>query len=373
MEIIHTIVIHSKPIVTGQTKFQRKPVLRVSYIGSLLVVVALRPAASSSSFTTQHILASYMTMVRYINICCVQYIILLLIVYHHPIKVSSFIPQHRLHTKITTTHHSSIISKLYASTLTSSTSTNTNIPSIKETSNELLEKLQQKTAANNRSSNDINDLNKEINNLVKILINSQSTFDPLTSINGPLFASVHFIGDTPLWEKIGARIVRNVKGQKYTLNSSTGKFSNYAEVFGTNLYLKAIGICKDEGPVTDSTVSSISTTTSSDNKLSNPLESVFVSLFNQRSISNSQYKPTPYDYIAEVTGASIVLFQKFSLDLTIEGTGIVRVLYADENLRVFLSPKDTNVTRGGGDWESAGLIVVQVRVDLIYDDWIDVL
>lgn len=145
--------------------------------------------------------------------------------------------------------------------------------------------------------------------------------------------------------------------------------TNYAEVFGTNLYLKAIGTCIDSGPVNDSTV----TTTSSDNKTSNPLESVFESLFSSSNKSNSQYKPTPYDYTAEVTGASIVLFQKFSLDLTIEGTGIVRVLYADENLRVFLSPKNTNVTKGGGDWESAGLVVVQVRVDLIYDDWIDVL
>jgi len=105
--------------------------------------------------------------------------------------------------------------------LTSSTSTNTNILSLQETSNELLVKLQQKTAANNRTSKDTNELNEEVNNLVKILINAKSSFDPLTSINGPLFASVHFIGDTPLWEKIGARIVRNVKGQKYTLNSAT--------------------------------------------------------------------------------------------------------------------------------------------------------
>lgn len=53
------------------------------------------------------------------------------------------------------------------------------------------------------------------------------------------------------------------------------------------------------------------------------------------------------------------------------GTGTVRVLYADENLRIFLSPTDTNVTKGGGDWESEGLIVVQVRVDLVYADWTD--
>ena len=58
------------------------------------------------------------------------------------------------------------------------------------------------------------------------------------------------------------------------------------------------------------------------------------------------------------------------LNLSIEGTGTVRVLYADENLRIFVSPTDTN-SKGGGDWESECLIVVQVRVDLVYDDWID--
>jgi hypothetical protein len=72
-----------------------------------------------------------------------------------------------------------------------------------------------------------------------------------------------------------------------------------------------------------------------------------------------------------VTGASISLWNKFALNLSIEGTGTVRVLYADENLRIFLSPTDTNVTKGAGDWESEGLIVVQVRIDLVYDDWVD--
>ena len=112
-------------------------------------------------------------------------------------------------------------------------------------------------------------------------------------------------------------------------------------------------------------------------ELTNPFSGIFSSLFNSKTnpinfaTQSSTLLPTPYDYSAIVTGASIVLFQKFILTVTIEGSGIVRVLYADENLRIFVSPTDTNVTRGRGDWESEGLIVVQVRADLVFNDWID--
>ena len=260
---------------------------------------------------------------------------------------------------------------LYASTL-SSLKSNTQA-TIQETSNELLYKLQKKVAATANSKRD-DMLDGEINNLVRTLIDSKAKFNPATCIDGPLFASVHFIGDSPLWARIGAGIVRNIKGQKYTLDNMM--FTNYAEILGTNFYLKAVGNFKDEGPVVSS--SSSTSVSSANSEKSNPLGTAFASLFNSGNNSNiskqqSTSLPTPYDYSATVTGASIVLFQKFSVDLTIEGTGTVRVLYADDNLRIFLSPTDTNVTKGGGDWESEGLIVVQVRVDLVYDDWIDIL
>ena len=72
----------------------------------------------------------------------------------------------------------------------------------------------------------------------------------------------------------------------------------------------------------------------------------------------------PYDYDVTVTGASIEVFG-FQVNIPISGTGCARVLYADPCLRIFISPNDTNVETGGGDWESAGLISVQVRVDLV--------
>jgi hypothetical protein len=175
---------------------------------------------------------------------------------------------------------------------------------------------------------------------------------------------VHFIGNTPLWEKIAIGKVLNVKGQRYTLrNETSGSFVNYAEIWGQNLYLKAVGKFVEKGLVS-SEIEADRVVKTSDNPFG-----ALASLFSPRG--NEQNKPTPYDYEATVSGASIVLFGKYAFNVDIEGTGIVRVLYADPNLRIFLSPTDTDVTRGAGDWESAGLIVVQVRVDLVYGDWSD--
>ena len=236
--------------------------------------------------------------------------------------------------------------------------------SIKETSACLLRLLQQKAAA---TAKECDTLNNEINQLVQSLISSKSYFSPSTCIDGPLFASIHFIGNTPLWEKIGSGAVRNVKGQKYNLDDQS--FTNYAEIWGRSLFLKAFGQLGEKGPVQDASLGYASATDD------NPFSAIVASLFglNGGVSKQSNLLPTPYDYEARVTGASVSLWDKFALNLRIEGTGTVRVLYADENLRVFVSPTDTNVTKGGGDWESKGLIVVQVRVDLVYDDWIDTL
>jgi len=230
--------------------------------------------------------------------------------------------------------------------------------SIKQTSDELLRLLKLKAAAAPKEG-DV--LNNQINPLVETLISSKSSFNPSSCIDGPLFASIHFIGNTPLWEKIGSGAVRNVKGQKYNLNDKT--FTNYAEIWGDNLCLKAIGQFSEIGSVQSS---SLDSTASDDDK---NLFSAFTSFFGPSR--RSCLLPTPYDYEARVTGASISLWNRFVLNLSIEGTGTVRVLYADENLRIFLSPTDTNVTKGAGDWESEGLIVVQVRIGLVYDDWVD--
>jgi hypothetical protein len=234
---------------------------------------------------------------------------------------------------------------------------------------DLLPLLQQKASASTANLA----LDAQINTLIQSLVATRAPFNPETCIGGPLFATIHFIGEnTPLWEKIAFGGVRNVKGQKYTLaDGKSGTFANYAEIFGRNLFLKATGTFNDVGAV-----STLNEATANVKKTNNPFESI-ASLFTQNSQSttkrNIDNKSTPYEYEALVTGASLVLFQKYSVDINIEGAGTVRVLYADENLRIFLSPTDTEVTAGGGDWEREGLIVAQVRVDLVYKDWVDVL
>jgi len=246
--------------------------------------------------------------------------------------------------------------------LVSTTAVLQSTSTVEEASDELLRLLIQKAAA---KPNEIDTLNNEINPLVQSLIELRSSFDPSTSIDGPLFASTHFIGNTPLWEKIGSGAVRNVKGQKYNLNDQT--FTNYAEIWGDSLCLKANGKLSKKGPVQ----AQLDSSSQADGYPFSAIASLFGSNNLGGGTNQSSLLPTPFDYEARVTGASISIWNKFVLNLSIEGTGTVRVLYADENLRIFVSPTDTNVTKGGGDWESEGLIVVQVRVDLVYDDWID--
>ena len=101
------------------------------------------------------------------------------------------------------------------------------------TSAKLLSLLQKKS-----SNVDVVD-NDEINSLVYSLIGSSSSFDPQACINGPFYATCHFIGKEPLWEKIGKFTKNtqvNLKGQKYTINEDPNvenKVVNYSEIMGS--------------------------------------------------------------------------------------------------------------------------------------------
>lgn len=74
----------------------------------------------------------------------------------------------------------------------------------------------------------------------------------------------------------------------------------------------------------------------------------------------------PQEFSVDIEQGGFVLFGKRFVSSKISGPGFLRVLYADEDLRIFQSPKDSPDT-GGGRWESAGLVVVQVR-DGCFDD-----
>jgi hypothetical protein len=77
--------------------------------------------------------------------------------------------------------------------------------------------------------------------------------------------------------------------------------------------------------------------------------------------SSTSLLQCPCEIVANVTGGGLFVGgnKLFNLDF-IKGTGVVRVLYADTNLRILESPYQNN-----GGWEDQGLIAVQVREELL--------
>ncbi len=206
------------------------------------------------------------------------------------------------------------------------------------------------------SSDDI----KRIEYLMDVLQNQNSFFDPKICLYGPLFAALHQTGPQPFWEKYDINLPfgngkKNIKGQRYTLNEE-GNYDvfNYAEFLGENVSAQGVGVCQKN------TNESLREGGGENNNVNEG--NIFSNLF-KSSNSNSDTVKCPADYTIQVTGASLNILKK-SLDFKIQGTGYLRVLYADENLRIFTTPKNT-ASSGNMIDEKAGLTVVQVRVDLI--------
>lgn len=193
-----------------------------------------------------------------------------------------------------------------------------------------------------------------INSLIKFLQDTNSWFDPDISLNGPLYAVMYQSGPRPFWEKfdlglsLGTKKRKNIKGQKYTqVSDGVYDVQNYAEFIGERFVVEAKGVCTRSDDVKDQIKSASS----------------FFKLFGDETRKKSSLVRCPADYDILATGVSInVLGSKFDID--IKGKGYMRVLYADDKLRILTSREDTSSTRNTID-EKAGLTVVQVRVDLI--------
>ena len=232
-------------------------------------------------------------------------------------------------------------------TLIKSTARKEDVASVADLANELKSILLSK----NKNGDDNTD---RIEELIKILSESNVQFNPEECINGPLFAVLHQSGPVPFWEKYDFQNVlkfRNIKGQRYRsiltaadanadvdddANKNTPSLDvvSYAEFWGQNLSIQACGVCTLLG-------SSSSTTNTSKN--------------------SPQLLSCPVDYKVDVQNASINIFKK-PFKLNVQGIGYTRILYADDELRILLAPKDTTDER----WmEKAGLTVVQVRCDLV--------
>ena len=199
----------------------------------------------------------------------------------------------------------------------------------------------------------------KIEQLVQSIVTASTawTYDPNESIYGPLYCTVAAFTPNdpnhapPLWERISLKD-DNIKGQQYTARARqdppdiAGTLINYSEIWGKALHLRATG-----------------TSVPVQNKTSSSKPSSFWWDALLPSINNpSQKRTCPDDYVATVNGASLHL-GNFVWKLPIEGSSILRVLYADPQLRIFISPATSDSVVGA--WEESGLVVVQVRSDLV--------
>ena len=210
---------------------------------------------------------------------------------------------------------------------------------------------------------------ERITSLVSTLTSAKVQFDPSLCLDGPLFVSNVVEGPPPLWERFGVKIggsgtgksngIGNIQGQQYVYRDDEKSVVNYAEILGKAFHVRAYGTYER-----DDTDSNEARAMQKDNlsMLDNVLE--FFGSNKSPSLQkagNMVQCPAPFT-VTVTKGSFFVLGRRF--DIPIAGTGYLRVLYADENLRIFVSPKSTIDDR----WEKAGLKVAQVNINRLLED-----
>jgi hypothetical protein len=188
-----------------------------------------------------------------------------------------------------------------------------------------------------------------IESLIKDLTKFDNTYDPVESLLGPLYLSLYWYTPNvpeaadPLWERVSLK-EGNIKGQQYFL---TRDFSegviNYSEIWGPSFHIRAKGAF---APISESEKSR---------------KSFFDKMRSERKV-DERLRSCPDVYQVNATGVSLNILG-WSIQLPIEGSSSLVVLYADPRIRVFVSPLESQSVVG--NWEEAGLVVVQVRSDLV--------
>jgi hypothetical protein len=209
-----------------------------------------------------------------------------------------------------------------------------------------------------------------IESRIHVLISEPSlnVFDPAECLYGPLYCTLYAFtpgmanAPNPLWERISLR-KDNIKGQQYSGSGGSGNVINYAQIWGEALALRAFGsfVRKDIDRDTTTTSSSLY------DRVGGWLPSFFdwKSRSPASSVRGSQLRTCPDDYEVTVSGASVDVFGRQVLKLPISGQSLLRILYADPRLRIFVSPQSSSDSFTNREWESSGLIVVQCRSDLV--------
>mmetsp|Transcript_88134 Transcript_88134/g.170688 ORF Transcript_88134/g.170688 Transcript_88134/m.170688 type:complete len:417 (+) Transcript_88134:34-1284(+) len=223
---------------------------------------------------------------------------------------------------------------------------------------------------------------KRMNTLIDALVAARAPFDDASSLRGGLWVSAYNRGAAePRWRSLAtasARVSRraaslrapsptsprtrvrgpeikrapNLSGQRYDVGAKT--VLNYSELLGQHLFITARGTFQEPALLSSSSLSAGSGGGGDDGGGGG--------LARTRS-----GKRCPVDYDVSITGGSVEFFGGttaaatrgsgggFVLPLPIQGKGFLRVLYADDLCRIFLSP-----TESPDRWEDAGLVVVQV-------------
>lgn len=233
----------------------------------------------------------------------------------------------------------------------------------KKASNELISLLIKRRRNGSSTGED-----ERISSLVNTLTSARVQFDPTICLDGPLFVSNVVEGPPPLWERFGIKFegsgagdssnIGNIQGQQYVYCDDEKSVVNYAEILGKAFHVRAYGTYERDAENNGNTVG-----IQQENR--SPLDNVMA--FFGGGKSDSQRKSNtiqcPADFTVTVTKGSFFLLGR-RFDIPIAGTGYLRVLYADENLRIFVSPKSTTDDR----WEKAGLKVAQVNINLLGED-----
>ena len=170
-----------------------------------------------------------------------------------------------------------------------------------------------------------------LDELIDVLVKSRAPFDVAEIGLGSLWTSRYTRGggSVPRWKAQslalqGLLAFENLSGQRYDLSSyvnndkTEGTVLNYSELLGQALYLRAAGSFRPASG--DST---------------SPLRC-----------------PVDFDVTIK-SGGFVAMGREFSLPIS--GPGYLRVLYADQNVRIFANPRDSP-----DEWEKAGLIAVQI-------------
>jgi hypothetical protein len=185
-----------------------------------------------------------------------------------------------------------------------------------------------------------------------------NTYDPTKSLLGPMYCTLYNHNPSkpnakaPLWERISLK-PENLKGQQYFLNADFElSIINYAEILGKAFAVRAKATF---APVTNKPSKGKLTRGKPPMSSANGVADIDPS-------TPSALRTCPDVYNVRAIAGEIVLGDLI-IPLPIEGEAKLIVLYADPRLRIFVSADRSDSAVGA--WEQAGLVVVQVRSDLV--------